>query len=72
MATANKPLFKNLYFKRKVADSQARACFICCKPTTAVLVTENGSVSFLLLLLFRLYFDDFTGLDSVSLLIVCK
>lgn len=46
MATANKPLFKNLYFKRKVADSQARACFICCKPTTAVLVTENGSVSF--------------------------
>lgn len=37
--------FKNIYHKRKVADSASRACFICCKPTPVVLVSSDGKVT---------------------------
>lgn len=34
--------FKNLYHVRRVAESSAKACFICYKPTSTVMVTEDG------------------------------
>ncbi|VVT45746.1 uncharacterized protein SAPINGB_P000870 [Magnusiomyces paraingens] len=36
------PPFKNIYHKRLVAQASSRACFICCKPTATVLVSNDG------------------------------
>uniref|UniRef100_A0A060T9N6 ARAD1B00594p n=1 Tax=Blastobotrys adeninivorans TaxID=409370 RepID=A0A060T9N6_BLAAD len=40
------PPFKNLYHSRKVAESASRACFVCYKPTSTVLVTPDGTSDF--------------------------
>lgn len=39
-------MFSNRYIQRKVAENDARACFICYRPTTAVMVNEDGNVDF--------------------------
>lgn len=38
------PPFKNIYHKRRVAESTSRACYVCCKPTPVVLVSNDGKV----------------------------
>lgn len=39
-------MFRNRYIKRKVDTSDARACFICYKPTTSVMVNETPNADF--------------------------
>lgn len=34
---------KNLYFRRLVADSGAKACFVCYRPSSTVLISEDNS-----------------------------
>ncbi|ODQ65603.1 DUF1742-domain-containing protein [Nadsonia fulvescens var. elongata DSM 6958] len=38
--------FKNLYHLRKVAESSAKACFVCYKPSSTVLVASDGKSDF--------------------------
>ncbi|ANB15748.1 hypothetical protein AWJ20_3392 [Sugiyamaella lignohabitans] len=38
--------FNDIYHLRKVAESSSKPCFICYKPTTAVLVSEDGKADF--------------------------
>lgn len=36
--------FPNIYTHRKVAEASAKACDICYKPSTSVLITPNKKV----------------------------
>lgn len=36
--------FPNIYHHRKVAESAAKACDICYKPSTSVLITPGNKV----------------------------
>jgi hypothetical protein len=40
----------NVWHLRRVADTAAKACFICYKPSTSVLITPDNKVGFALLL----------------------
>jgi len=37
--------FPNIYMHRKVADTAAKGCDICFKPSTSVLITPENKVS---------------------------
>lgn len=39
-------MFRNRYIKRKVDTSDARACFICYRPTASVMVNETPNADF--------------------------
>lgn len=43
---SGQPPFKNTYHRRQVADAASKACFICCKPTSVVLVSSDGKADF--------------------------
>jgi hypothetical protein len=36
---------KNLWHHRKVADGSAKACWVCYKPSTSVLITPDNKVA---------------------------
>ena len=36
----------NIWHLRKVADSSSKACYICYKPTTSVLITPDHKVGY--------------------------
>lgn len=38
--------FPNIYHLRRVAETSSRACTVCYKPTSAVLVSEDGKADF--------------------------
>lgn len=38
--------FPNIFHLRRVADTSSRACTVCFKPTSAVLVSEDGKADF--------------------------
>lgn len=37
-------LLQNVWHHRRVADGSAKACWICFKPSTSVLITPNNKV----------------------------
>ncbi|KAK9447129.1 VPS4-associated protein 1 [Limtongia smithiae] len=46
MATAAHPPFKNIYHLRRVAEASQKPCVVCYKPTSVVLVSEDGKNDF--------------------------
>jgi hypothetical protein len=38
-------LLTNVYHLRRVADTSSKACLICYKPSTSVLITPDNKVS---------------------------
>ena len=38
------PPFPNVYYHRKVADANAKSCWICYRPSVNVLITKDNKV----------------------------
>ena len=38
-------LFQNIYHLRRVADTAAKACYVCHKPSSSVMITPDNKVN---------------------------
>ena len=65
-------MFSNRYVQRHVAEKDARSCFICYRPTTAVMVNEMPNADFFYACPTHLSDPGFATLDSASQLALAE